>query len=414
METQGSSSTNSSSGLIATTNSNQGYFETKSSGSTLAETTMNLQDLQRRDFPDMGNHLILDFVNTKVDLNNFEFLDGKLREILGKTSVTIEGAVHKVFQPQGLTILYLLSESHFSIHTWPEAGSCAIDFYHCGERSTINLKIAEVELCNLFGWENCSSFMLIKRGSTPCYLTNDFIDKTEILKNVKFLHREMTPFQEIRVYDTLAMGRILVLDGAVQISSKSLADDNYTKDITRLNLDKEKTYEHIIIIGGGDLVIAAHLLEHYPKIKKLTVCEIDNRVIEVTKKYFSFADIIHKELETGRLEVIVKGGAEYMEELLASGEHGIVGSVIIDCTDFALDENSIAAELFTPRFYKNIHDLLEDGGCFSQQITKIFYKDAFAERVRSGGFDYVDFIMSSTPEYGGELPIAIVKKGASA
>jgi len=394
--------------------SSQGYFETKSSGSTLAETTMNLQDIQRKSVFDMGNHLILDFVNTSVDLNNFEFLDGKLREILGKTTVTIESAVHKIFQPQGLTILYLLSESHFSIHTWPEVGSCAIDFYHCGNRSIANLKIAEVELCNLFGWENCSSFLLIKRGSSTCYLTNDFIDKTEILKNVKFLHREMTPFQEIRVYDTLAMGRILVLDGAVQISSKSLDNDNYTKDITRFNLQKDRNYDHIIIIGGGDLVIAAHLLEQYPLIKKLTVCEIDNRVIEVTKKYFSFADIIHKELRTGRLEVIVKGGAEYMEELLASGEHqGKVGSIIIDCTDFALDENSIAAELFTPRFYKNIYDLLEDGGSFSQQITKIFYKDAFTDRVRSGGFDYVDFIMSSTPEYGGELPIAIVKKGSS-
>jgi len=394
--------------------SSQGYFETKTTGSLTADTQMNLQEIQRRKITDMGNHLVLDFVNTSVDLNNFQFLDGKIREILGKTSVTIEGAVHKIFQPQGLTILYLLSESHFSIHTWPEAGSCAIDFYHCGDRSITNLKIAEVELCNLFGWENCSSFLLIKRGGTSCYLTNDFIDKTEILKNVKFLHREMTPFQEIRVYDTLAMGRILVLDGAVQISSKSLENDNYTKDITKFNLSKEKAYDHIIIIGGGDLVIAAYLLENYPLIKKLTVCEIDNRVIEVTKKYFSFADVIHKELKTGRLEVIVKGGAEYMEDLLSSGTYqGKVGSIIIDCTDFALDENSIAAELFTTRFYRNIYDLLEDGASFSQQITKIFYKDAFSERVRSGGFDYVDFIMSSTPEYGGELPIAIVKKGAT-
>ena len=78
-------------------------------------------------------------------------------------------------------------------------------------------------------------------------------DKTEILKNVKFLHREMTPFQELRVYDTLAMGRILVLDGAVQIATNSLKNDNYTKDMTRFNITKEKEYEHIIIIGGGDL-----------------------------------------------------------------------------------------------------------------------------------------------------------------
>jgi spermidine synthase len=360
--------------------------------------------------PDMGNHLILDFTNVRFDLNNFELLDKNLREILGKTSVTIEGAVHKIFKPQGVTILYLLSESHFSIHTWPESGSCAIDFYHCGERSTINLKIAEVELCNLFGWENCSSFLIIKRGGVSSYLTNDFIDKTEIVKNVKFLHREMTPFQELRVYDTFAMGRILVLDGAVQISTKSLLNDNYTKDITRFNIKRDKEYQHIIIIGGGDLVIAAHLLENYPLINKVTVCEIDERVIEVTKKFFSFADVIEQELKTGRLEVVIKGGAEYMDELLNSGNQGKVGSVVIDCTDFALDEDSISAELFTPKFYRNIYDLLEDGGVFSQQITKIFYKDAFNERIQAGGFDKSDIIMSSTPEYGGELPIAIVQK----
>ena len=364
----------------------------------------------KSNIPDMGNHLILDFANVKFDLNDFELLDKSLREILGKTTVTIEAACHKKFEPQGITILYLLSESHFSIHTWPESGSCAIDFYHCGDNSTVNLKIAEVALCDLLGWENCTSFLLVKRGDVSSYLTNDFIDKTEILKNVKFLHREMTPFQELRVYDTLAMGRILVLDGAVQIATNSMKNDNYTKDLTRFNITKDKEYEHIIIIGGGDLVIAAHLLEDYPLIKKITVCEIDERVVEVTKKYFSFADVIERELKTGKLEVVYKGGAEYMDELLIAGKQGKIGSVVIDCTDFALDEDSISAELFTPKFYKNIHDLLEDGGSFSQQITKIYYKDAFTERVKSGGFDRTEIVMSNTPEYGGELPLAIVKK----
>ena len=359
---------------------------------------------------DMGNHLILDFCNVDFDLNNYELLDSKLKDILSKTSVTIEAQVHKKFEPQGLTILYLLSESHFSIHTWPEARSCAIDFYHCGEKSVLNLKIAEVEICNLLGWENCSSFLFVKRGGVTSYLTNDFIDKTEILKNVTFLHRELSDFQEIRVYDTMAMGRILVLDGAVQISSESLKNDNYTKDITRFVLKNEKDYEHVIIIGGGDLVIAAHLLENYPRIRKLTVCEIDNRVIEVTKQYFSFADVINKELLTGRLEVVVKGGAEYMEDLLSKNSQGKVGGVIIDCTDFALDENSIAAELFTPKFYQNINNLLEEEGAFSQQITKPCYRDEFGERVKMGRFENIEIFMSKTPEYGGELPIAIVRK----
>lgn len=90
--------------------------------------------------------------------------------------------------------------------------SCAIDFYHCGPTSRQNLEIAEEKLCDLFGWEHVTSTMILKRGQTSSYLTNDFIDKTEILRNVRYLHREKSKFQEIRVYDTMAMGRILVLD----------------------------------------------------------------------------------------------------------------------------------------------------------------------------------------------------------
>ncbi len=37
------------------------------------------------------------------------------------------------FQPQGVTLLALLAESHASIHTWPCEGYCAIDLYTCGD-----------------------------------------------------------------------------------------------------------------------------------------------------------------------------------------------------------------------------------------------------------------------------------------
>jgi spermidine synthase len=359
-------------------------------------------------YPSMGNHLILDFNNiTSVDLDDYEELNKKLREVLSHTHVAIENHTYKKFIPQGVTILYLLAESHFSIHTWPELRCCAIDFYHCGDRSLTNLRIAEEKLCDLFGWFNCTSTALFKRGSVSSYLTNDFLDKTEILRNVKLLHREKSEFQEIRVYDTLAMGRILVLDGAVQISSACLGDeDNYTIDMSRLVLEKDKTYEHVIIIGGGDLPIAAHVLEKYPNVKKLTVCEIDGRVVEVTKKFFSIGEICSREIENGRLEVVIEGGATYMEKLLAEGKESTIGAIIIDCTDFALDEKSIAAELFTPKFYETINKLLLPGSGFSQQITKPYYKDAFSERAREGGFQIINVYMSITPEYGGELPLA--------
>lgn len=91
------------------------------------------------------------------------------------------------------------------------------------------------------------------------------------------------------------MGRILVLDGAVQISSKRFDNDNYTKEMTDNVVSKSKQYEHVMIIGGGDLVIAAYLLKNFPNVKKVTVCDIDERVIEVTKHFFSIGKTIIEE-----------------------------------------------------------------------------------------------------------------------
>lgn len=147
-------------------------------------------------------------------------------------------------------------------------------------------------------------------------MVNSFEHKVEILKNVTFVHEEQSQYQKIEVYDSPLLGRILILDGAIQFASSRFEDDNYSKDMTRLVLNKDRDYDHVIIIGGGDLIIAAHILNQYPKVKKITVCEIDERVIEVTKQYFSFAKVIKEAKEKGTLDIIIEDGASYMDKLI--------------------------------------------------------------------------------------------------
>lgn len=46
-----------------------------------------------------------------------------------------EPQIHQ-FEPQGLTGIILLAESHISIHTWPERGEAAVDVFTCGGRDS--------------------------------------------------------------------------------------------------------------------------------------------------------------------------------------------------------------------------------------------------------------------------------------
>ena len=43
--------------------------------------------------------------------------------------------IHHRFEPQGVTGLALLAESHISIHTWPESGYAAVDVFTCGDHT---------------------------------------------------------------------------------------------------------------------------------------------------------------------------------------------------------------------------------------------------------------------------------------
>ena len=88
----------------------------------------------------MGKHLIADIHN----ISNFELLntlDGiepLMRKIIQEIKLNVVGEIHKQFEPIGATSLYLLAESHLSIHTFPEGKYCTIDLYCCNDK--INMK----------------------------------------------------------------------------------------------------------------------------------------------------------------------------------------------------------------------------------------------------------------------------------
>jgi S-adenosylmethionine decarboxylase len=52
---------------------------------------------------------------------------------LSLSKATVLRVIGEHFEPQGVTLLALLAESHCSIHTWPEIGYAAVDLYTCGD-----------------------------------------------------------------------------------------------------------------------------------------------------------------------------------------------------------------------------------------------------------------------------------------
>lgn len=83
-----------------------------------------------------GRHLILDLYGCDQGiLDDYEELQRLLEASLVMANATILRIFGEKFQPQGVTLLALLAESHASVHTWPELGYCAVDLYTCGDKT---------------------------------------------------------------------------------------------------------------------------------------------------------------------------------------------------------------------------------------------------------------------------------------
>lgn len=80
----------------------------------------------------VGKHLILDLYECSADLlDNYEYLEDMLRTAVRMSGATLLRITGHKFNPEGVTILALLAESHASIHTWPSQEYAAVDLYTC-------------------------------------------------------------------------------------------------------------------------------------------------------------------------------------------------------------------------------------------------------------------------------------------
>lgn len=78
-------------------------------------------------------------------LNDLYCLLRMLQAIIQECNLTVLNVSYHQFQPYGVTALYLLSESHVSIHTWPESNRFALDVYSCKEGYDVDAIIALIK-----------------------------------------------------------------------------------------------------------------------------------------------------------------------------------------------------------------------------------------------------------------------------
>ncbi|MCP3963025.1 MAG: adenosylmethionine decarboxylase [bacterium] len=84
--------------------------------------------------PTHGRHILIDLWGCdRAALADGEALDALMRRAAESSGATVLQTCFHRFPPTGVSGIVIISESHLSIHTWPDEGFASADFYTCGD-----------------------------------------------------------------------------------------------------------------------------------------------------------------------------------------------------------------------------------------------------------------------------------------
>lgn len=111
----------------------------------------------------LGQHLILELYGCPAALlDDSRHVENTLTQAVQASGATMIQPFFHQFAPQGVSGVVIISESHFTIHTWPEYGYAALDVFTCGD--VIDMDAAAATLRQGFGATQVQR-LLLTRGS---------------------------------------------------------------------------------------------------------------------------------------------------------------------------------------------------------------------------------------------------------
>jgi spermidine synthase len=214
----------------------------------------------------------------------------------------------------------------------------------------------------------------------------------------KELYSAKTEFQDIAVLDTVPYGRMLTLDGIIQLTEF----DNfaYHEMLTHVPMQLTKA-KRVLIIGGGDGGVLKEVIK-YDSVEEVVLCDIDPEVTKISKEYFKEFEDAFKD---SRANVIHEDAAQYVKE-----KKDYFDVVLIDSSD----PIGPAVVLYEKEFYQNVYNSMSKDGIMSCQMESMYYHHDFIKEkisMQRELFNSAQYYYTMIPTYpGGSIGFALCAK----
>jgi len=175
----------------------------------------------------------------------------------------------------------------------------------------------------------------------------------------RVLEDEQTQYQHIQIVEAEFFGNVLILDGIIQLTERDNA--GYHEMIVHVPMLAAEKPRRVLIVGGGDGGSLQQVLR-YPSVEEAVVCELDQRVVDLSRHHFSasFGD----PWADPRARLLVRDAFGFLEE-----NPGQFDVIISDTTD----PIGMAERLFSDEFYRLLVRALTPKGAAATQCEQPFF-----------------------------------------
>ncbi len=315
----------------------------------------------------LGTQHLVEFVNCDSDLlNSPDELKEFVLKGIKKAGLHYRELIAHKFDPTGVTLLAIISESHIGMHTYPEADNVSLDVFTCSDPKK-QLKFIKY-------MESVLKPAIVRIAEVQRGNTIDIIDKNwmisesdidfEIKYHVKKkLYEGKSDYQWIDVIENESFGRMLFLDRDLQIAEYDA--HIYNKGILEPIIEEPERFKEVAIFGGGDGGILKDLLKLNPE--KVWLIDIDKEVIEISKKYLK--KVCGKAFDDPRAVIINDDVNKYMNSMKQ------VDAIVSDLTMHPESFTNLDRPTYLTRLFKKIHRKLRKNGVLTMQVGSSFDKE---------------------------------------
>jgi spermidine synthase len=313
----------------------------------------------------LGRQLIAEFIYcSEKMLNDRKALEQALKLAIKESGLSLVNITGKKFNPVGVTLIAVISESHIAIHTYPEARHASIDIFTCGNGSKAVNKLLRFLKGKLR--PKTVRVMEIHRGNPIEVKQKEWITSFsgtgfEVKYHIdKLLLSKRTKFQQLDIIENSSFGRMMFLDKDLQVAESDI--QAYDTAMVLPVIERKNTFEKVAILGGGDGGVLREVLKYKPK--SAYMVEIDEEVIKAAKKHMP--GICKKAFESRRSHIIIDDANNFLSE-----QRGF-DAIIYDLTMHPEAITHVDRTVFLNQIFSKIKDNLNKKGVVSMQCCAEF------------------------------------------